>query len=108
MYRNLCRSSVEDFDADSGKTSSKICQDSFLNKAGYFPNGHHPVEYVRNTLQNPQSCQQEKLQLQTEQQQQESSEQCKQTVIIIYNNNYYFEQNNFAKVVLKIVLSIIM
>ncbi|CAL6026464.1 Hypothetical_protein [Hexamita inflata] len=59
--RNLCRSSVEDFDADSGKTSSKICQDSFLNKAGYFPNGHHPVEQVRNTLQNPQSCQQEKL-----------------------------------------------
>ncbi|CAL6075738.1 Hypothetical_protein [Hexamita inflata] len=35
--RNLGRSSVEDFDADSGKTSSKICQDSFLNKAGYFP-----------------------------------------------------------------------
>ncbi|CAL6087177.1 Hypothetical_protein [Hexamita inflata] len=94
--RNLCRSSVEDFDADSGKTSSIICQDSFLNKAGYFPNGHHPVEQVRNTLQNPQSCQQEKLQLQTEQQQQESSEQCKKTVNIIYNN--YFEQNNFAKV----------
>ncbi|CAL6088095.1 Hypothetical_protein [Hexamita inflata] len=46
--RNLCRSSVEDFDADSGKTSSIICQDSFLNKAGYFPNGHHPVEQVRN------------------------------------------------------------
>ncbi|CAL6006624.1 Hypothetical_protein [Hexamita inflata] len=95
--RNLCRSSVEDFDADSGKNSSIICQNSFLNKAGYFPNGHHPVEQVRNTLQTPQSCQQEKLQLQTEQQQQESSEQCKKTVNIIYNN-YYFEQNNFAKV----------
>ncbi|CAL6006612.1 Hypothetical_protein [Hexamita inflata] len=95
--RNLCRSSVEDFDADSGKISSIICQNSFLNKAGYFPNGHHPVEQVRNTLQTPQSCQQEKLQLQTEQQQQESSEQCKKTVNIIYNNSITLQRQHSTK-----------
>ncbi|CAL6088345.1 Hypothetical_protein [Hexamita inflata] len=94
LFQELCRSSEEDFDADSGKTRSKIFQVSFLNKAAYFPNDHqYPVEQVRNIyLTKPVVMLIRDNVITNRVVTKESSEQCKQTVNAIYNNQT--ENNN--------------